>query len=441
MKLVPGVYFFECDDMVYLRNVNDGNDYCFNAIVSDILQFIKEHPGCEEDTLCSHLQQLYEVEDAASFREDIHYFLEELAQNSLILVSGFSQEPTLSVTEQIQRKYARETRVYSAGLELTYRCSEKCIHCYVDDNCSQAPAPELSLEEYKSILNQLKEMGCISLLLTGGEVCLRRDFIDIARYAAELGFLVDIYTNGISMTDEQFDALCQLKPNSVSFSLYGGDPETHDGITLVPGSFEKTLKRAMMFRCAGVDTYFKTVVMRQNLHSLEKLFQLGKRLKIAVMPATSINDTHSGCSKQRFRLDTPELRREALEIIGRYGSGFEADIQRDVDAVPCRSGVIGLTIDPYGGVHPCLSFTTPVGSVRETSLRDIWENSSFLKKLRSLRFRDLSPDCGTCQYRNHCTVCIGAAYEASGGTLCPGCDSCDWAKSRYEAGQRGHGCL
>lgn len=436
MRLSDGVYFFECDDMVYLRNVNDGHDYSFNAIVYDILQFIKENPGCTEESLCNHLAQIYEVSELAEFYQDIHFFLEELEHNRLIQREKVHQEQA-SVTEKIQRAYVRAGKIYSVGLELTYRCSEKCIHCYVDDNCAQMPQPELSFEEYKDILHQLKEMGCISLLLTGGEVCLRKDLVDIARYAVELGFLVDVYTNGISMTDEQFDVLCALKPNSVSFSLYSGDPKVHDAITQIPGSFEKTMKRILMFKCAGVDTYIKTVVIRQNLDTLEKLFKLGKRIHIDVVPATSISDTHLGQSAQRFRLDTPELRKKALDIIGKYGAGFDENIQRDVNAVPCKSGIIGLSIDPYGGVHPCLSFTKSLGSVRETSIKDIWENNEFLKVLRAFRFRDLSAECEDCKYHNHCTVCIGAAYEASGGKLCPSCDSCDWAKSRYEAGMSG----
>ncbi|MDO4332465.1 MAG: PqqD family peptide modification chaperone [Eubacteriales bacterium] len=433
MRLIDGAYFFECEDMVYLRNVNDGHDYIFNSIVSDILRFIKETPDCSEEMLCDHLKELYEVEDGEEFRQDIHAFLAELMDSGLIGSEQSASPSDDSVVGQVERLYEKNGMVYSAAFELTYRCSEKCIHCYVDDDCSAAAAQELTVEEYKDILHQLKEMGCVKLLLTGGEVCLRRDMADIAGYAVKLGFLVDIYTNGISMTDDQFGALCNMKLNSVSFSLYSGDPGVHDAITQVPGSFEKTLKRAMMFKCAGVDTFIKTVVIRQNLDTLEELFRLGERLHIDVTPATSISNTHLGRSAQTFRLDTPKLRGQALQILKKFGYKPAPSAQRDLDGSVCKAGITSLSIDPYGGVHPCLAFTAPIGNVRETPLERIWQENEFLKSLRSFRFRDLTPECATCSYRNHCAVCLGDAYEESGGRFGPGCDSCHWAKSCYEA--------
>lgn len=188
-----------------------------------------------------------------------------------------------------------------------------------------------------------------------------------------------------------------------------------------------------MFKCAGVDTFIKTVVIRQNLDTLEGLFRLGERLNIAVNPATSISDTHLGKSAQAFRLDTPKLRKQALQILEKFGYQSAPSLLRDLDGSVCKAGVISLSIDPYGGVHPCLAFTTPIGNVRETPLRRIWQENEFLKTLRAFRFRDLTPRCGICSYRDHCAVCLGAAYEESGGRLGPGCDSCDWAKSSYEA--------
>lgn len=438
MRLVHGVYFFECGDMVYLRNVNDGHDYSFTPIVYDILCFLKENPGTDLEEICGHLQQLYRVEDPEEFRQDIRSFLDLLLDNHLVTMDEMpADQGNPDIMGQLERIYEEKGRLLSATFELTYRCSERCIHCYVDDDCAKAPAPELTLAEYREILLQLKDMGCIKLLLTGGEVCLRQDLIDIARYAVELGFLVDVYTNGISMTEAQFEALCDMKPNSVSFSLYSGDPKVHDAITRVPGSFEKTLKRAMMFKCAGVDTFFKTVVIRQNLDTLDGLFRLGKRLNIEVNPATSIADTHSGQSAQRFRLDTPELRSRALAILEQYRYVPDPG-KRDMDASVCFAGLNCMSIDPYGGVHPCLAFTTPVGSVQKTPLRQIWQESEFLKTLRAFRFRDLSPECGECQYRDSCAVCLGAAYEESGGKLCPGCDSCNWARSNYETSRKGN---
>lgn len=433
MKLVHGVYFYQRGDMVYLRNVNDKRDYLFTSIVYDILSCIKENPGCNLETVCQTLQDIYEVENTGSFCEDIGSFVQELIASNIVAEDAAAPvEMHQSISSRVDELSSKNGQLSAASLELTYRCSERCIHCYVDD-CGASPEPELSYEEYKDVLHQLKELGCIRLLLTGGEVCLRKDFIDITRYAVSLGFLVDVYTNGISMTDEQFDALCEMKVNSVSFSLYSGDAAVHDAITKVPGSFERTLKRAMMFKCAGVDTYIKTVVIQQNLDSLESLYLLGKRIGVDVKAATSIADTHTGKSAQPYRLDCQQQRMKAIQLIDRYDPQPIGVGERDLDAHVCNAGFATISIDPYGGVHPCLAFSTAAGSVRNASLEEIWRHSTLMCQVRAVSFRALSPACATCRYVNDCTVCIGSAYEESNGRFCPNVDTCQWSEAKYIA--------
>jgi len=433
MKLTQGVYCYDCGEYVYLRNVNDAKDYLFNAIGYDIIQYIGENPGCQEEDVCAALAQLYEVESLEDLRSDVAEFIQELTWNGLIAQEeqAVSQEPV--ITDQVEELRRKEGRLYSAFLELTYRCNEKCVHCYVDDGCEANVKGELTLAEYRGILDQLKELGCIQLLLTGGEVCMHRDFLEIAEYAVSKGFLVNVYTNGIGITDHHFDRLCEMKVNSVSFSLYSGDPAVHDAITKVPGSFDRTLKRIMMFKCAGVDTFIKTVVIQQNLDSLESLFLLGKRLGIAVNAATMISDSHMGVSKGSFRLQDQQQRLRAAQLLQKYDPVVQSDLHRDMDGPVCRAGLSTLSIDPYGGVHPCLAFTKPVASLRERPLREIWEQDPLMKSLRSFRFRDLSEKCGDCRYADTCGVCIGSAYSESDCRLCPNIDACQWSEAKYDA--------
>src|SRR5438876_12388172 len=79
----------------------------------------------------------------------------------------------------------------SVHLDVTYRCNERCIHCYLDHD----DHGEMTLAEIRDVLDQLAEAGVFFLTLSGGEVLMRRDFFDIVAHARSLMFSVKVKTN------------------------------------------------------------------------------------------------------------------------------------------------------------------------------------------------------------------------------------------------------
>jgi len=53
----------------------------------------------------------------------------------------------------------------SAMIEIADRCNEACVHCYQ----VQGQKGELSTDEWRSILDELAEMGVLFLTISGGE--------------------------------------------------------------------------------------------------------------------------------------------------------------------------------------------------------------------------------------------------------------------------------
>src|SRR5580698_9638347 len=81
----------------------------------------------------------------------------------------------------------------SVQLDLTYRCNEECIHCYLDHE----DHGEMTTSEIKNLLDQLAEAGVFFLTLSGGEILLRKDFFEILEYARSLLFSVKLKTNAV----------------------------------------------------------------------------------------------------------------------------------------------------------------------------------------------------------------------------------------------------
>ena len=123
-------------------------------------------------------------------------------------------------------------------LELTSRCNLKCVHCYLGDQeqyRAQA-ASEMTTDEVKALIDELVEAGTLFLTITGGDPMMRKDFVDVYRYAAQQGLLVTVYCDAILVTDKVLAAFAEYPPRQVEVSVYGATPAVYESVTRVPGS-------------------------------------------------------------------------------------------------------------------------------------------------------------------------------------------------------------
>lgn len=410
MRLKRGVSYHPYENKVFVHSVDTRKDYILEGIALDVLNFFAEHKGGSLKNLCAALSAEYDI-DERELRKDLEEFVDELIAEEILCEDKEEKSFwTREVMREIETSFARKRKLFYMSLELTYRCVEKCLHCYIDDASKFCAADELTLDEYKNIFRQAREMGCARILLTGGEVLLRKDFCDIVEYAVGLGFIVEVYTTGVGLTDEIFDRLCATKVNSVSFSLYSGIAAEHDAITGLPGSFEKTLKAMMMFNCAGVQTFIKCVAIKQNFDSLESVYELGQRLKLRVSISPQITSGHEHKKACDYRLSAEQYEK-FFALQSRYShlknEDYSAEITERLESPPCSAGLNSMAIDPFGGVHPCPAFDKSVGSLREDSLENLWNKIGQLKYLQNFKLSNITPRCRTCEVVEFCHVCFG----------------------------------
>src|SRR5439155_25877533 len=124
-------------------------------------------------------------------------------------------------------------------LDVTYRCNERCVHCYLDHD----DHGELNTIEIKDILDQLADAGVFFLTFSGGEVFMRRDFLELVAYARQLQFNVKVKTNAVMIREYEAQRLQALGVEQIQLSVYSHRPEIHAAITKLPGSLSEPLKR------------------------------------------------------------------------------------------------------------------------------------------------------------------------------------------------------
>src|SRR5439155_12116946 len=121
---------------------------------------------------------------------------------------------------------------FAVHFDVTYRCNERCIHCYLDHD----DHGEMTTAEIKGLLDQMADAGVFFLILSGGEIFMRKDLFEIVEHARKLLFSVKLKTNAVMIRKAKAERLAALGIESVQISVYSHRADVHDAITKLPGS-------------------------------------------------------------------------------------------------------------------------------------------------------------------------------------------------------------
>jgi len=337
------------------------------------------------------------------------------------------------MTTLLQRMGAKALQLgipLSVQVDLTYRCNERCVHCYLDHE----DHGELTTSEIKHLLDELAEAGVFFLNLSGGEILVRKDFFEILEHAHALRFCVKLKTNALLIRAPQADRIRSLGVQSVQISIYSHRPEVHDAITMVPGSLSRSLDAIRLLKSRGLKVIIADVLMLQNLHDYPGVRALAAELGVEFTIDPTVTPRMDGDrSILNLNVDQASLREvfrdEALvgDVQEFCAAPRQAD-DEDLDGLPCSAGHTACYVSPYGDVYPCVQFPLPSGNVRRSRFLDIWRHSEQLNEVRSITARDL-PTCSQCVHLAGCTRCPGLAYM-EGNMRGPSIQDCEKSFAR-----------
>ena len=296
-------------------------------------------------------------------------------------------------------------------LDITYRCNERCVHCYLDHD----DHGEMTTSEIKDVLEQLAEAGTFFLTLSGGEVLMRRDFFEILEHARRLLFNVKIKTNGVMIRQAEAGRIRDLGVEQVQISIYSRRPEIHDAITKLPGSLKRSVEAVRFLKTQGLKVTIANVLMTANLGEHAGVQALAAELGVNYTLDPTITPKIDGDTAiLNLRIPGAELNavfhnKNLVGNVEEFCAPPPAPGDDIMEGLPCSAGHTAAYITPYGDVFPCVQFPLPSGNVRRQRFINIWRDSPELNEVRSIRAKDL-PVCSTCSHVGTCTRCPGLAY-------------------------------
>lgn len=404
----------------------------WNSVASELWQ--KIYQGVEFNRLIYWLVNNYYINEKQA-EQDVVLFLQEALWLGFINCFNFqdnvgklSEDSGENVLLDIEIKAIKKLIPLDITFETTYACNENCIHCYMDRNLSV-----LNTVEIKRILDEISQAGCLFLSLTGGEFLMRNDAFEIIEYADKLHFVIDILSNGTFINKDVIDVISKKSVRRVQISLYGSKSETHDFITKLQGSFQKTINGIELLKKAKIKVEIAFPLMRQNFHERYAVKKLADSMNCVISPSPMITARNNG-SKDTFslRLTNKQLNEflNDKEFASLYTGRkpfkdhqFYSRYSNINDAPPCYSGFNSCAINPLGEVLPCNQLLYKVGNLKQKNFSEIWSGSSELQYLRSLKIGDLK-QCCNCDLLDFCSRCPGLALLEGGDLLGLSLENC-----------------
>lgn len=302
----------------------------------------------------------------------------------------------------------------SALWEITYACNHKCAFCY---NCPERGRKELTTEQITAGLHKLADLGCLFLVLTGGEPLTRPDFFDIAWAGKRLGFAVRVYTNGYLVDEVVARKFKELMPFEIEISFHGSNPETMDKLTGVPGSFHRVIQGIKNLRKHDLKVNMKVPITKWNQWEIRDIQKLAKSLGCHAEFDPVITPRDDG--------DTSPLALQAdRDFLEKLWSPEYSDVTHEEAPVPrndhkveanCGTGRSTIALDPYGNMYPCVQWRRSAGNITEVEdLRSLWKHSPVLNEVRRIALEIPKTTLKTCESGEFCSFCPGVAEVQTG---------------------------
>ncbi|MFC1857290.1 radical SAM protein [Thermodesulfobacteriota bacterium] len=318
-------------------------------------------------------------------------------------------------------------------IELTERCNNNCIHCYINLPAEDitAKSRELSTEEIKETLQDAASLGCFTVRFTGGEPLLREDFEDLYIFARRQGLKVLLFTNATLITPHLAELFYQIPPLvEIEITVYGMRKKSYEAVTRVSGSYEAARQGINLLLEKKVPFVVKSALLPPNRYEMENF-----EAWASTIPWMEKPPSYTIFFDLRCRRDSQEKNRLIKSLRSSPGDGLGILARRQKEyfkemkefcskfisppgenLFSCGAGVGSGCVDAYGYFqscillrHPDTTYNIKNGSLQEALVR-------FFPKMREIKTSNPAylDRCGRCFLKGLCEQCPAKSWMEHG---------------------------
>jgi radical SAM protein with 4Fe4S-binding SPASM domain len=275
----------------------------------------------------------------------------------------------------------------------------------------------MTTEEVKHILDVIWTKAKVpTVSFTGGEPTLRKDLVELVKYAVSIGLRVNLITNGIVCgTTDLPQRLKDAGLSSAQVSLESAVPEIHDKIVGHKGAFEHTVGGFKRLKSLGIHTHINTTICKDNIDTVHTLPKFAKEeLGLEYQSMNMVIRTGHACDHPDeigytdVAVVLPkihdEARKNCIRLVWYSPMPYCIinTVAEGIGSTTCAAADGLLSVAPDGSVLPCSSFSNGFGNLLTQDFDEVWFSRPALY-FRRKEF--LPPKCKACE---HASKCMGA---------------------------------
>ncbi|RNC64660.1 MAG: GeoRSP system radical SAM/SPASM protein [Desulfuromonadales bacterium] len=306
-------------------------------------------------------------------------------------------------------------------------CNFACRHCYSREDAHD----ELDRDTLFASLEKVAKAGVFTVNFGGGEPLLRRDLLEVARFAGGRGLRISMNSNGWFIDGGMAAALREAGFTKVGISIDSHLPDLHDRFRGVPGSHGRAVAALGHLKAAGIATSISTVICRINHTAIDELVAFARE-----QGAGQINFHNFKCSglglanKDELDLSPEEWKEFYRRALAARAREKELDISlddpiiallgaRDAGSLVKGSvcGKLSLNIKANGDITPCGFIPIVIGNIVRDDLKQVWRDSPVLVKMRNKQPTGKCAGCG--KYDDCLGGCTARALALTGDLNSP----------------------
>lgn len=336
-------------------------------------------------------------------------------------------------------------------LELTHRCPLQCGYCSNPLEMERA-SNELTTDEWKKVLTELAEIGVLQVHFSGGEPSVRKDLVELIRFAEQLGLYTNLITSAVLITRERLVEIADAGLAHIQISFQAKDADLANRIGGFKNGHAKKLEVAKWARELDLPLTINAVMHRQNLPQLREMIGLAVVLDADRIEVANVQYYGWALKNRAALMPTIEQIDEATAIVAEETERLRGIL--DIDFVvpdyyalrpkKCMGGWGRqfFNITPAGKILPCHAAETitelDFESVRSNhSIAWIWQNSDAFNRYRGTGW--MPEPCQSCEFKEidygGCR-CQAFALTGSASNTDPACSLSPLHQSLFDTAER-----